>query len=476
MTGQIKNDAGVRSGENTRGKVKMSAGAHPLSGGRLFSNRQLLSLILPLVVEQFLAIVVGLADSIMVSAVGEAAVSGVSLVDNIMILCIAAFSALATGGAVIAGQYLGHKERGRACQAATQMLWFILVFSIIIMGVLYACKWLVLHVIFGSIDAQVMGHANIYLLIVSASIPFIALYNGGAAIFRTMGISKIPMYVSFLMNLINVSGNALLVYRLRWGTAGVAIPTLTSRIVAAVIILLLLRSRNRDIYLTGGLRCRPNWNIIRRILQIGLPNGLENSMFQIGKIIVLSLVSTFGVHAIAANAISNTLASFQILPGMAIGLGVTAVISRCIGAGDIAQARYYTRKLMWLTYISMWIVNGLFFLFLHPIIDVYGVSAQTSRLTADILHFHMASCMLIWPLSFTLPSMLRAAGDAKVTMYISLASMWIFRIVFSYLLGGYFGMGVFGIWIAMVIDWCVRAVLMSLRYFSGVWTKFDLIS
>lgn len=442
---------------------------------RLFSNRQLLALLLPLIIEQFLAIIVGLADSIMVSAVGEAAVSGVSLVDNIMILFISAFAALATGGAVIAGQYLGHGEKKSACEAAVQMTWFILIFALFIMGVLYAGRWVILHVIFGAIDADVMHHADTYLLIVSASIPFIALYNGGAAIFRTMGISKIPMYVSLLMNTINVCGNALLVYRLHWGTAGVAVPTLVSRIVAAVVILMLLRSPKREIYLEGGLRWKPDWRMIRKILQIGLPNGLENSMFQIGKIIVLSLVSTFGVHAIAANAISNTLANFQILPGLAIGLGVTAVISRCIGAGDIGQARYYTKKLIFLTYIAMWVVNGLFFLILSPVIGIYGVTAETALMTEKILHFHMISCMIVWPLSFTLPSTLRAAGDAKVTMYISMLSMWVFRIAFSYLLGGYMGLGVFGIWVAMVIDWCVRAVCMTLRYRTGIWTKLHLI-
>lgn len=209
--------------------------------------------------------------------------------------------------------------------------------------------------------------------------------------------------------------------------------------------------------------------MIRRILGIGIPNGLENSMFQLGKIIVLSLVSTFGTYAIAANAVSNAVANFQILPGMAIGLAITAVIARCVGAGDYEQAQYFTKKLIKLTYVCIWAVNLIIFLLLPVILHAYNLSDVTAEMTKKILYFHSVSCMIIWPISFSLPATLRAAGDAQVTMIIALLSMWIFRIAFSYVLGGYLGLGVFGVWVAMVIDWCVRALFMSLRYKNGKW-------
>lgn len=435
----------------------------------LFDNKALAALILPLIVEQLLAVLVGMADSIMVASVGESAVSGVSLVDNIMILFINLFAALATGGAVIAGQYLGQKKRQNACRAATQLVWFTTILALVIMVLIYGGKWFILHVVFGQIDAEVMGHANTYLLIVTASIPFIALYNAGAAIFRVMGNSKISMQVAIIMNVINVAGNAILIFGFHRGTEGVAIPTLVSRITAAVLILILLCDVRRTIHIRPSFRYRPEWTMVKRILGIGIPNGLENAMFQLGKIIVLSLVSTFGTYAIAANAVCNAVANFQILPGMAINLAITAVIARCVGAGDYVQAEYFTKKLIRLVYISMWAVNLLIIVLLPVILWAYNLSDITAETSRNILYFHCVSACLIWPVSFSLPATLRAAGDAKVTMVIALVSMWIFRIIFSYILGAYFGLGVFGIWVAMVIDWCVRSICMALRYRSGKW-------
>lgn len=441
----------------------------------LFDNRALAALILPLIVEQLLSVLVGMADSIMVASVGEAAVSGVSLVDNIMVLFINLFAALATGGAVIAGQYLGQKNEKQSCRAATQMVWLILIMAVIIMGLIYLGKYFILHVVFGQIDAEVMRHANIYLLIVTASIPFIALYNAGAAIFRVMGNSRLPMQVAIIMNIINLGGNAILIYKFHRGAEGVAIPTLVSRVAAAVLILVFLVQEERTIHIEKTLCYRPDWRMMKRILGIGIPNGLENSMFQLGKIIVLSLVSTFGTYAIAANAVCNAVANFQVLPGMAINLGITAVIARCVGAGDYEQAQYYTRKMISIVYVSTWAINVIIFAFVPVILWAYNLSDLTAETSRTIMYFYGVSCCIVWPIAFSLPATLRAAGDVKVTMVIALATMWIFRIAFSYILGGYFEMGVLGVWIAMVIDWVVRAVCMALRYKTGKWKRIHSI-
>ena len=435
----------------------------------LFDNRALMVLIIPLIIEQMLAVLVGMADSIMVASVGEAAVSGVSLVDNIMVLLINVFAALGTGGAVVAGQYLGQQRKEKACQAAEQLVWFITICAVVITLIIYACKYWILHGVFGQIEADVMGHADTYLMIVTASIPFIALYNGGAAIFRTMGNSEISMRVSIVMNIINVAGNAILIYGFHRGTEGVAIPTLVSRMTAAILIMVLLADRRRAIYVRPSRRYRPDWAMIRKILGIGVPNGLENSMFQLGKIIVLSLVSTFGTYAIAANAVSNVIASFQVLPGMAIALAVTTVIARCVGAGDYGQVKYYTKKLLCITYACMVVTNVIIVLVLPLILKAYDLSSQTAEVTTDIVIFYAVCCVLIWPLAFTIPATFRASGDAKMCMVISVVSMWIFRIIFSYILGKYMGMGVFGVWVAMIIDWVVRSICFIARYFSGKW-------
>ena len=443
--------------------------------GYLFDNKALLALIIPLIIEQLLAVLVGMADSIMIASVGEAAVSGVSLVDQIMVLLINLFGALATGGAVVAGQYLGQKNQKQACRAATQLVWFITVSAVVITVIVYACKFFILHGVFGRIEQDVMGHANTYLMIVTASIPFMALYNGGAAIFRAMGNSKVSMQVSIVMNIINVAGNALLIYGFHRGTEGVAIPTLVSRMVAAVLIIALLVNQTRTLHIEKTLRYRPDWRLVKKILSIGIPNGLENSMFQLGKILVLSLVSTFGTYAIAANAVSNAVALFQILPGMAMTLAATTVIARCVGAGDYEQVRYYNKKLIMITHICMVVTVGAIFLILPFILRAYHLSDLTAGVTKQILYFHGISAILIWPVSFILPATFRASGDAKACMYISILSMWIFRIIFSYILGKYMGLGVFGIWVAMVIDWIFRVICFVIRYFRGSWKKKAIV-
>ena len=437
----------------------------------LFTNRALVALIIPLIVEQMLAMIVGLADSIMISSVGEAAVSGVSLVDQVIVLLINIFAALATGGAVVAGQYLGMKRNEDACRSTTQLIWFVTLVAIAITAIVYAGKYFILNVVFGQIAPDVYRHANTYLLIVTASIPFIAIYNGGAAIFRTMGNAKVSMNVSLIMNFINVAGNAVLIYGFHFGSAGVAIPTLVSRIVAAVIMLKKLCDETQVLHIEKTWKYRPNWMQIRKILKIGIPNSLENSMFQLGKIIVLSLVSTMGTYAIAANAVSNTVAMIQILPGFAMGLAMTSVIARCVGADDYEQVRYYMKKLIALGYASMFVTIAIVYLAMPLILKVYGLSDLTADVTLQIIKFHSVCAIVIWPLSFTLPSAFRACGDAKRCMVISILSMWIFRIGCSYLFGAYMGMGVLGIWVAMVVDWLFRAICFVIRYFRGSWQK-----
>ena len=434
-----------------------------------FSNRALKRLIAPMIIEQFLAILVGMSDSIMVATVGEHAVSGVSLVDNIFILLIYLFAALATGGAVVMGQYLGQNKHEKANRAVNQLILFTALFAICIMIGLYLARNLILHRVFGAIEANVMEASKTYLLIVSASIPFIALYNAGAAVFRTMGNSKVPMYLSMMMNAINVGGNAILIFGFGMGVAGAATSTLVSRVISAVAIILLLCSPEHLLHLERPFSFKLDFGMLKKIAYIGIPNGLENGMFQLGKIMVLSMITGFGTAAIAANAVSNIIATFQVLPGMSVGMAVITVCSRCVGAGDYEAARYYTRKILKLVHILIIVFSVTTLVALPGIMHLYNLSDDAMTFTKQIIWYHGICCMLIWPEAFTLPNTLRAASDVKFCMILSIISMWVFRIAFSYIIAVRMGMGVLGVWIAMTIDWAVRAVLFIIRYRGKRW-------
>lgn len=436
---------------------------------KMFTNKDLVKLIIPLIIEQLLTVTVGLADSIMISSVGEAAVSGVSLVDSVMVLLINMFSALATGGAVVAGQYIGQKKHVMACKTADQLILFVTALSTAIMGVIYLCRNLILHGVFGQIEADVMYNARVYLLIVTASIPFLAIYNGCAALFRTMGNSKIAMNMSLLMNGINIAGNAILIYGIGMGVEGAAIPTLVSRIIAAGVMLILLKNRNQAVHLSHNFHFKFKGYFVQKILHIGVPNGIENSMFQLGKILVLSVVAGFGTSAITSNAVCNMVALFEIIPGMAVGFAVLSVVSQCVGAGDYQSAKYYTKKLLTIAYVSLIILNIIVVCILPIIISAYHLSPQTAAITEKIMIYHTICCVTIWPMSFTLPNTLRAANDVRYCMVIAIISMWIFRIFFSFVLGKWMGLGVFGVWVAMTLDWLVRGILFIIRYVKGKW-------
>ena len=440
----------------------------------LFKNRDLVKLFIPLIIEQFLEYLVGLIDSIMVAHVGEAAVSGVSLVDFVMQLLISIFAALATGGAVIAGQYLGKKQQDDANETANQLIWFTGIISIVVMLGIYIFKSLILHGLFGQISEDVYRNANIYLLIVAASIPFFAVYSSGAAAFRTMGNSKLPMKVMMAMNMLNLTGNAVLVYGFKMGTAGVAIPTLVSRIGAAVIILAILLEKTYPLHLKKTFQYRLNKNIVKQILGIGIPYGLENGMFYLGRLVILSLISTFGTAAIAANSVSGTIVMFEVLPGMAIGLGLTVIISRCVGMGDFEQARYYTKKIMKIIYVTFILTSIGILALLPTILNIYGLSPEATEWTYKLVWAH-AVMLVIWPLGYTLPVTFRAAGDARFPMLISVASMIFCRIILAFVFSLYFEMGMLGTWAAMFVDWIVKAIIFVWRYLSGRWTKFHAV-
>ncbi|CDC69233.1 MULTISPECIES: MATE family efflux transporter [environmental samples] len=438
-----------------------------------FTKADLRRLIVPLVIEQLLSITVGLSDSLMVSQVGEAAISAVSLVDTVNVLLVNAFASLATGGAVITGQYLGRREIGKAGHSAQQLLLFMGEVSLVVMVLFYLGKGFVLNVVFGQVEPDVAAYANTYYVIVEASIPFLALYSAGAALFRVMGNSGTSMWVSTAMNAINVVGNGLLIFVFHRGVEGVAIPTLVSRIFAAGAMLVLLRRPDLPMQVER-FTFRHDRFVVKNILHFGVPNGIEGSMFQLGKILLLSTVSVLGTASVAANAIGNTLASFQVVPGTALGLAIVTVVSRCVGASEYDRARYYTKKMMRTAYLYTVLVIALILACLPLILKLYNVSDQAREWATQILWMHGICGILIWPLAFTLPQALRAAGDTRFTMVASTVSMWTLRVGLGILLGRYWGFGVVGIWIAMFADWVLRAALFVPRFHGHKWETMGL--
>ena len=438
-----------------------------------FTKEDLRRLIIPLVIEQLLAITVGLFDSVMVSQVGEAAISAVSLVDTVNVLLVNAFSALATGGAVIAGQYLGRREPQKAGHSGQQLLLFMGEVSLIVMLLFYLGKGFVLGVVFGQVEPDVAAYANTYYLIVESSIPFLALYSAGAALFRVMGNSKISMWVSLLMNVINVTGNALLIFGFHMGVEGVAIPTLVSRLAAAAAMIVLLKRPGLPLRIESFTFHHDRY-VVKHILRFGVPNGMEGSMFQLGKILLLSTVSVLGTASVAANAISNTACTFQCVPGNALGLAMVTVVSRCVGAGNYEKARFYTKKLLKSTYFYMWGTITLTLLLLPLIMRLYNVSDEAAAYAREIIWMHGIVACVLWPASFTLPQALRAAGDTRFTMVVSTVSMWTLRVGLGILLGRYWGFGVVGIWMAMFADWMLRVAFFLPRFHGHKWETMGI--
>ena len=435
----------------------------------IFSNRQLRRLIFPLVIEQFLAVTMGMADTIMVASCGEAAVSGISIVDTISILLIGLFGAMAAGGSVVSAQFLGRKDEKNVARAAGQLFLAVGGLSIILMAIMLLFNQSLLRLIYGAIEEDVMSNARTFFYLSAISYPFLAFYNSAAALFRAVGNSRVSMMISLFANLFHIALNALLIYVFRMGVAGAGISTLVSRFLSAAIILFLLRRQSQ---LPVEFTLKMDKKMLRQILYIGVPNGLENSIFQLGKLLLSSLTASFGTVAITANAVAGTICNLEVIPANAIGIAMVTVVGQCVGARDVGQARKYMGKLLKTAYIWLLVLNLTIIPLLNPICGLFQLSEETSALAVKLMLYHSICCMLIHPLAFCLTNGLRAANDVRFPMTVSICSMWICRIVLAYIFSLNFGLGLMGIWIAMTVDWLVRAIFFSTRVLSGKWIRY----
>lgn len=441
----------------------------------IFSNHDLKVLLVPLMIQQLLAALMGTVDTVMVSNVGSAAISAVSLVDSINNLMLQVFAALAAGGTIVCAQYLGKKEPKECNRAARQVFLAMFVISMLIMVFCLIFRYPLLRIIFGQVEPDVMEAAQTYFLLTALSYPFIALFNANASFFQAEGNTRLPMMVSVLCNFVNIAGNAITIFGLGWGVFGAALSTLISRILMAVIMMCFQRRDRQVIVIRNYAKIRPDFALIWVILGVGIPSGIENGMFQFGKLAIQSTVSTLGTTAIAAQAMTIILENLNGIAAMGIGIGLMTIVGQCIGAGEKEQAVYYVKKLSW---ISEAVVVGcclLLFALTKPITFIAGMDPASADMCFYMMGWITLVKPIVWVMAFIPAYGLRAAGDVKFSMIVSAISMWVFRVVLCVYLCRVQGFGPIAVWIGMFVDWTVRGIIFGIRFKSRKWLRHRVV-
>ena len=441
----------------------------------MFTNRMIRNLLVPVVLEQVLNSLMGTVDTMMVSNVGSAAISAVSLVDSINILLIQAFSALAAGGAIVCAQYIGQKSFEKANESARQVLFIITVISVAVTAVCLTGQKPILHLIFGSVDQDVMAASEVYFFYTALSFPFIAAYNGAASIFRAQENTKGPMTISVISNGLNIGGNAIMIWGLHMGVAGAALSTLLSRVFCAVVVLIQLRRERQPIVVKDYLKIRPDWEMIRRILGLGIPSGVENSMFQLGKLAIQSTVSTLGTVAIAAQAMTNILENLNGIAAIGVGIGLMTVVGQCLGAGRRDEAIYYIKKLTIISEVVIIVSCAVVFVLAKPVTVLGGMEKASADMCLYMIGWITVVKPVVWSMGFIPAYGLRAAGDVKFTMITSCCTMWSCRFCLCVFLIRVMGFGPMGVWIGMFADWTLRGIIFGIRFHSRKWLKHKVI-
>ena len=442
----------------------------------LFSNRDLRILLVPLIVEQILNSLMGTADSIMVSNVGSAAISAVSLVDSINILVIQAFYALAAGGTIVCSQYIGQKDKKNAEESARQLSFVVACISSAVMAVCLLTRGpLLLLLIFGSVEADVMEAAQTYFFYTALSFPFIALYDAGSSIYRAQGNTRLPMTIAVVSNGLNIAGNAVLIWGFHLGVAGAAIATLGSRVISAVVVFAFLHNPSQEIAVRDYLHIRPDGRRIMRILSLGIPNGIENAMFQFGKLAIQSTVSTLGTIAIAAQAMTNILENLNGIAAIGIGIGMMTVVGQCLGAGRKDEAIYYIKKLTAVAEVVIIASCALVFLATKPVTILGGMEPESAKMCLYMVGWITVVKPIVWTLAFIPAYGMRAAGDVRFSMILSCISMWAFRVTLCIYLCRVHGFGPIAVWIGMFTDWTIRGIVFTFRFMGRRWLAHKVV-
>lgn len=435
----------------------------------LFDNHALFLLLVPIVIEQLLNSLMGMIDTMMVSTVGSEAISAVSLVDSFNNLIIQVFSAMAAGAAIICSQYLGSGNAQETNKAARQVVLTVTVISAVVMLVCLLGRERLLYVIFGEVEEEVMKGCLVYFLITVVSYPFLALFSVGAALFRAGGNSGFPMKVSVISNILNIAGNVVFIYGFQWSVGGAALSTLISRIFSMAVIFYALRRPRQVIVVRDYKKIRPDLPLIWKIMAIGIPSGIENGMFQFGKLAIQSTVSTMGTAAIAAQAMASILEGLNGMCGIGIGIGLMTVVGQCIGAGRYEEAKYYIVKLTKAAWVSILISCLVVFAITKPVTWLAGMEASSAKLCFEMVTAITIVKPIAWVGSFIISYGLRAAGDVKFSMIVSTITMWCCRVVLCVFLVRVYHFGPMAVWIGMFADWAVRSVIFTARFLSGKW-------
>lgn len=441
----------------------------------MFSNKDLKNLIVPLFLEQLLMALVGIADVFVIGFVGEAAVSGVSLVNSFNTIFLNLFTALASGGAVVISQYIGHKDKEHAGQTASQLLTASVILSVAISVVILLTNASLMRLMFGKVDADVMDACVTYLRISAYSYPALAIYNAGAALYRSFGKTSTTMYISILANIINVIGNCIGVFGLHAGVVGVAVPSLVSRCFSAVVITILCFSAKNPVSYLGSWIMKLDVSLQKKILRIAVPNGVESGVFQLAKVALSSVVALFGTYQIAANGVAQSIWSLAALVCVTMGPVFITVIGQCMGAGDIEQAEMYFRKLTKITLVFAIAWNALIFAVTPVFMSFYALEEQTKRLVILLVLIHNIFNAVAFTFADPLGKGLRATGDVKFTTATSLFTTIGVRLIFSMIFGIWLNLGVIGIAFAMCLDWSVRGIIFWWRFKQGKWKTFKVI-
>ena len=441
----------------------------------MFTNRMIRNLLIPVVLEQLLNSIMGTADTMMVSNVGSAAISAVSLVDSINVLVIQAFSALAAGGAIVCAQYIGQRNKEKANESARQVLFIITAISVAVSLICLVFQKPLLRLIFGSVEAEVMRASETYFFYTALSFPFIAAYDSAASIFRAQDNTRGPMLISMISNVMNIAGNAVMIWGFHMGVAGAALSTLISRIFCAVVVLIQLRKDRQVIVVRDYIRIRPNWSMIKRILGIGIPSGVENSMFQLGKLAIQSTVSTLGTAAIAAQAMTNILENLNGIAAIGVGVGLMTIVGQCLGAGRQDEAVYYIKKLCVIAEVIIIISCLGVFALTKPITILGGMEKESADMCFHMMMWITIVKPLVWIMAFIPGYGLRAAGDVKFSMITSCCTMWACRFCLCVFLIRRLGFGPMGVWIGMFADWTVRSIIFTWRFHSRKWLQHKVI-
>lgn len=444
-------------------------------GNLLFPRRALWMLLIPLIIEQMLNSLMGMVDTLMVSRVGAEAISAVSLVDSINNLVLQVFAAMAAGAAIICSQYLGRKDEKGCNDAAKQIVLTVVVISSVIMIIGVGFRKPLLYLIFGSVEEAVMTNAQMYFLITALSYPFIALFQAGAAFYRACGNSKFTMKTALIANVANIVGNTLFIFVLQMGAAGAAVSTLISRALCAFVVFYALRKPGYAIQLKNYFSIRPDLNLIVKILAIGVPSGIENGMFQFGKLAIQSTVSSLGTAAIAAQAMTIIFENVNGMAAVGIGIGLMTVVGQSIGAGRQEEAKYYIVKLAGYAEVAMIISCILVYIAARPVTVLAGMSEESTALCMQMILAITIVKPLLWVPSFTPPNGLRAAGDVRFSMITATLTMWLCRVALSIFLMRVVKTGPIGVWYGMFADWGVRGVIFTIRFVRGKWLRFKVI-